>query len=114
VIKQTAVTLRYHLPKKYEMLARTSGDTFAAVLPDTSSKVALQIAGKLQESITNLKIPHKTSHCSDVVTVSVGVTSTEEQPFERPLDMMEAADYALYQAKHRGRNQICYVANEMS
>lgn len=114
VIKQTALTLRHHLPQKYKMLARTSGDTFAALLPDTGSKVALQIAGKLQASITNLKIPHKTSHCSDVVTVSVGVTSTEEQPFDRPLDMMEAADYALYQAKHRGRNQVCYVANEMS
>ena len=40
------------------------------------------------------------------VTVSVGVASTKPNDSQRPGDLIEAADAALYAAKHRGRNAV--------
>ena len=40
------------------------------------------------------------------VTVSVGVASTKPGDSQRPGDLIEAADAALYAAKHRGRNAV--------
>jgi diguanylate cyclase (GGDEF)-like protein len=40
------------------------------------------------------------------VTVSVGVASTRPSDEQQPGDLIEAADAALYAAKHRGRNNV--------
>ena len=41
-----------------------------------------------------------------IVTVSVGVAATRPNAGLRPGDLIEAADAALYAAKHRGRNTV--------
>ena len=52
-----------------------------------------------------LGLPHITSsHCT--VTVSVGVAATLPNDAQSPGDLIEAADAALYAAKHRGRNTV--------
>ena len=40
------------------------------------------------------------------VTVSVGVACTAPNDTQAPGDLIEAADAALYAAKHRGRNTV--------
>jgi diguanylate cyclase (GGDEF)-like protein len=50
-------------------------------------------------------MPHCTSSYQ-IVTVSVGVAGTKPNDAERPGDLIEAADAALYAAKHRGRNAV--------
>ena len=50
-------------------------------------------------------MPHRTSS-HQTVTVSVGVACTRPNDTQRPGDLIEAADAALYAAKHRGRNAV--------
>jgi diguanylate cyclase (GGDEF)-like protein len=50
-------------------------------------------------------MPHCTSSYQ-TVTVSVGVACTKPNDTQRPGDLIEAADAALYAAKHRGRNAV--------
>jgi diguanylate cyclase (GGDEF)-like protein len=41
-----------------------------------------------------------------IVTVSIGVAAAKPNEALRPGDLIEAADAALYAAKHRGRNTV--------
>lgn len=106
-IKQSSDAL-VKLISKNNFIARTAGETFAILLPNTTEDKAQTLAQKLINAISSLKIEHKTSTCAKVLTASSGVSITDKDNFKSPMDLMEAADYALYQAKHRGRNQVFF------
>jgi diguanylate cyclase (GGDEF)-like protein len=59
----------------------------------------------VRAAVLNLDLPHATSS-HQTVTVSVGVAATLPNDAQRPGDLIEAADAALYAAKHRGRNTV--------
>jgi diguanylate cyclase (GGDEF)-like protein len=59
----------------------------------------------VRAAVQNLAMPHSTS-LYQIVTVSVGVACTKPTVAQRPGDLIEAADAALYAAKHRGRNAV--------
>ncbi len=66
---------------------------------------ALEIGETVRATVQGLGLPHITSsHCT--VTVSVGVAATLPNDAQTPGDLIEAADAALYAAKHRGRNTV--------
>ncbi|MDB6096348.1 MAG: diguanylate cyclase [Francisellaceae bacterium] len=95
-----------------DLLARVMGATFAYILPSTTKEMAIREAERYQDLINNLKIPHKKSGCSEYITVSIGVSTINKDKFTQPWDLTEAADYALYQAKHYGRNRLYFVPSE--
>ena len=59
----------------------------------------------VRAEVQQLAIPHATS-CYQTVTVSVGVACTRPNDAQQPGELIEAADAALYAAKHRGRNTV--------
>jgi diguanylate cyclase (GGDEF)-like protein len=84
---------------------RYGGEEFCLLLPNTGAARALEIGEMVRAEVQNLAMPHCTS-THQTVTVSVGVACTRPNDTQRPGDLIEAADAALYAAKHRGRNAV--------
>jgi diguanylate cyclase (GGDEF)-like protein len=84
---------------------RYGGEEFCLLLPNTGPVKALGIGETVRAAIQDLGMPHATSS-HQIVTVSVGVAVTLPNEDQRPGDLIEAADAALYAAKHRGRNTV--------
>lgn len=88
--------------------ARFGGDEFAIILPQANSRGALVAAERLQKRLTNTPIPGY-----GLVTASFGVASFPQHASSRDL-LVLAADRALYESKHGGRNRISLAATEPS
>jgi diguanylate cyclase (GGDEF)-like protein len=84
---------------------RYGGEEFCLLLPNTDAARALEIGEQVRQAVLCQAMPHITS-VHQTVTVSVGVATTKPDDSQRPGDLIEAADAALYAAKHRGRNAV--------
>jgi diguanylate cyclase (GGDEF)-like protein len=84
---------------------RYGGEEFCLLLPNTGVVRALEIGEMVRAAVLDLAMPHCTSSYQ-TVTVSVGVACAKPNDTQRPGDLIEAADAALYAAKHRGRNAV--------
>lgn len=114
---KVALALAAILQRPGDLLARYGGEEFVAILPDTDAAQALQMAETICAKISELDIPHAHAHAhahthadeTAHVTVSIGIATTN---IANALDsgaLIGAADRALYQAKHAGRN--CVIAH---
>ena len=84
---------------------RYGGEEFCLLLPGADPVRALEIGEAVRRAVWDQALPHSTSVYQHV-TVSIGVASTKPNDLQRPGDLVEAADAALYAAKHRGRNAV--------
>jgi diguanylate cyclase (GGDEF)-like protein len=85
--------------------ARYGGEEFCLLLPNTGALRAMEVGEAVRATIQGLDLPHATSSHKSV-TVSIGVACTLPSESQQPGDLIEAADAALYAAKHRGRNTV--------
>ncbi len=85
--------------------ARYGGEEFCLLLPNIGTERATAIGETVRAAVLDLALPHTTSDHGNV-TVSVGVACTKPNENLRSSDLIEAADAALYAAKHRGRNSV--------
>ncbi len=77
-----------------DLLCRWGGEEFVVIGSNTTIEKGVQLAEKLRDSIAN----------SDLgFTCSFGVAEQREEDFE---GMFQAADEALYRAKHKGKNTV--------
>jgi len=84
---------------------RYGGEEFCLLLPNYNAARALAAGEMVRVAVQDLGMPHATSVYQSV-TVSVGVACTTPSDAQAPKDLIEAADAALYAAKHRGRNAV--------
>ena len=89
-----------------DMIARFGGEEFVAVLPETETEGAREIAKSIQGAVNALSLPHEFSPVSDHVTVSVGGHSGVPVPASTPRELIGKADEMLYAAKQAGRNRV--------
>jgi len=88
-----------------DLVARYGGEEFVMILPNTSLKGAIAISEKLHTVIRDLSIPHQGSEVSDIVTISLGLTTMVPNSETSSKSLVTQADQALYVAKQQGRNQ---------
>jgi diguanylate cyclase (GGDEF)-like protein len=98
---QVLVQLSRFVPKlirSMDLLARWGGEEFLILLPESDGPMALQVAEKLREAISNLAFDEVGS-----ITCSFGVT--QYATTETAAQFIARADGALYWAKADGRNR---------
>jgi diguanylate cyclase (GGDEF)-like protein len=116
VLKQTAKALSTRLSSISHTynLARITGPTFAILISNMKREEVEKLAAECNQAIEALNIPHEKSGCSTHITISIGIAIYENENFKQPWDFKEEADYALYQAKHYGRNRYYLNAAALS
>ena len=105
-LKRVAGCLYESICRPGDVAARFGGEEFIVLLPNTTASGAAAIGEKLRSAIADMKLPHRSSHTADHLTVSIGVASTTPIPGSEFLPLIEAADRALYEAKQAGRNRV--------
>lgn len=104
VLEHVAETLRQHV-REQDVLARVGGEEFAVLLPHTDLRGAIEMAERLREAIADARLVQPDT-ASVSVTVSLGVAIGRDTD-TRLEDMLTRADKAMYEAKQRGRDQVC-------
>ncbi len=111
-LKQIAAALRSCCRRPADMAARYGGEEFALILPDTGLIGAAQIAEAARNAVSQLGISHDDSAAGSHVSISGGVAVLQRNIDMTAEQLIAAADQALYQAKHLGRNRVACVQAE--
>ena len=83
---------------------RYGGEEFTVILPEASLEIGRQRAEMLREAMQELRLTHDGKSLG-VITLSLGVAAFPEHGRKRDV-LLRAADKALYEAKHGGRNRV--------
>jgi diguanylate cyclase (GGDEF)-like protein len=86
--------------RRYDTAARTGGEEFALLLPDTDADDAFVVAERLCDAIRAATGEHPPR-----VTISVGLATFPADGWDAR-ELVRAADEALYAAKGRGRDRV--------
>lgn len=85
--------------RNQDIVARSGGEEFLLILPNTSSETALIIAERLRIKVAETQIEP-----IGTIQVSIGIATSLASNFSTDL-VLAQADQALYQAKESGRNR---------
>ena len=102
VLRQMGRLLQAPL-RVYDAVGRYGGEEFLVVLPGCTPQDAFDVAERVRSHICSRRVPTAAGALS--ITVSVGIASAAGDALQVD-DLICAADTALYQAKHGGRNRV--------
>lgn len=106
-LRRVAKRLVNETQRPEDLVARMGGEEFVILLPNTDSMGATLRAEQYRTAVEHLKIYHAATSPLPYVTVSIGVGTVVADCGDHFSDLIKAADNALYQAKHQGRNRVC-------
>jgi diguanylate cyclase (GGDEF)-like protein len=89
--------------REVDVCARYGGDEFVLLLPDTPAESAMVVADRVRNKLTRARAGWPGS--LGALTLSIGIASSTEPSIATPEELLEAADRALYEAKHQGRDR---------
>jgi diguanylate cyclase (GGDEF)-like protein len=109
VLHQVSDTIKANL-REMDVAARYGGEEFVVVLPETDTEGAAAVAERIRAGVEALEFATAEGAAPVHKTVSVGVATyplhaTAQNRF------VEAADKAMYAAKHAGKNAVRVAAS---
>nr|WP_260400314.1 diguanylate cyclase [Paraburkholderia bannensis] len=107
-LKSVATRIAACLDRPGDHAARYGGEEFIVVLPDTDTRGAALMAEKIRSAVFNLQIEHRQAPLQ-MLTVSIGVSTTAVDRVTDASTLLKTADMALYEAKRLGRNCVSIV-----
>ena len=106
ILKEVAALFK-KLLREIDIIARYGGEEFVILLPETDSKGTLGTAERLRTELE--KKEYSFGGKAVKVTASFGGSAMlENSKLTQPEKLVLEADNALYQAKEKGRNCVCY------
>lgn len=94
-----------------DVASRYGGEEFCILLPQTGLVEAGAIADRIRQRVSTTHFPHGKTQPLGHVTVSIGV-STYSSIVNTSENIIAAADRALYQAKHMGKDRVVFYGEE--
>lgn len=90
-----------------DLVGRFGGEEFVVLLPKADTLEACRVAERLRNQVRRLAI--HTGEVTTGVTISIGVALLRTHGHDL-IELLAAADLALYRAKESGRDRICLPA----
>ncbi len=108
VLKSLSRMLQDRL-RKTDIIGRYGGEEFGVILINTDSENAFTVMEEVRKNFALVK--HKSDDNEFFITFSCGIASFTE--CENPVELNDAADKAMYEAKTSGRNKTVIYKNSI-
>ncbi|HTS08471.1 MAG TPA: diguanylate cyclase [Candidatus Eisenbacteria bacterium] len=103
VLKEVARRLKQDL-RPYDVVGRYGGEEFLLILPGCNLANGVKRADEIRTIVSGQPITTPSGTIS--VTVSMGVTASDNSRYFMPAEFLQEADASLYKAKNNGRNRV--------
>ena len=105
-LRKIGKVVAYSMRRPGDLAARYGGEEMVVLLPGTDLAGTLAVAENIRGAVEAMGIAHAGNPLG-IVTVSIGVEAFSPVYLEnQPVELVLAADKALYKAKESGRNQV--------
>lgn len=103
VLAEVAQRMKNNI-RLYDSIGRYGGEEFLLVLPGCSADEAIITANRILESVSQESV--KFNGIPIAITISLGVATKSIGDITTAVELVQAADTALYKAKQNGRNRV--------
>jgi diguanylate cyclase (GGDEF)-like protein len=104
LVKQAKSMLRLQ-----DCIARTGGEEFTILLPDTHVSAGVEVAERVRQAVERMEVPFEGGPIRFTVSQGVAQFNSMQGDWE---SMMRRADLAMYEAKELGRNKVAAMLTE--
>lgn len=101
-LKQIVGVMSHNL-RDTDILARSGGDEFLVLLPDTLPAGAASLAERIRQEISQITVTSERGAAMLSISIGIAACKAGDQDLD---DIIRRADAALYSAKNAGRNCV--------
>jgi two-component system cell cycle response regulator len=105
LLREVALIIKNNI-REIDLAARYGGEEFAVVLPYTSEENVMVAAERILKAINTHTFSGANRLAPGTLTVSIGIAFCPSDAHTMN-DLIQVADQRLFEAKRRGKNQIC-------